>query len=261
MFRDAARTFFASKGWVKKALLGTLISLIPYVGTFVVYGYGLELQRRVAWDTSRELPDWSPFSTYLKRGFFGFIVAVVYSLPASLITGVLAVPLSLALGFGTAAGGDVAAFFILFMVGFVVLLLLGTAAVVPFMYSGLIEYNLHDNVGTGLQFRTVWARMKANRAALLAVTWRTIAYMSTVTLLVYAGMTPYFVFIAKIVANPAAPDANAALGYLGLQALFALAYPFLMFASFVVNQMVWIMWGRYARAAYRLAESPVQPTL
>jgi len=259
MFRDAARTFFASKGWVRKSVLGTLISLTPYVGAFVIYGYGLELNRRVAWATSEELPDWDQFTVYLKRGFFGFLVAMVYSLPASLVMSLLTVPLSLAIGVGVADGAHIAAFFGLFMVGIVFVMLLGSAAVMPFMYSGLIEYNLYDSIGQGLRVGAVWARMKANRASLTAVAWRTVAYMSTITLLVFAGMTPYFLFVGSIMANPSAPDPTAALGYLGLQAVFALAYPFLMFGSFVVNQIVWIMWGRYAREAYRLAESPVQP--
>jgi hypothetical protein len=259
MFRDAARTFFASKDWVKKAALGTLISLIPYVGTFVVYGYGLELQRRVAWATSGELPDWGPFSDYLKRGFFGFLVAMVYSLPASLVVSLLTVPLSLAIGVGVADSAHIAAFFGSFMIGFLFVTLLGSAAVMPFMYSGLIEYNLYDNIGQGLRVGAVWARMKANRASLTAVTWRTVAYASTITLLVFAGMTPYFLLVGSIMSNPSATDPTAAIGYLGLQAVFAIAYPLLMFGSFVANQIVWIMWGRYAREAYRLADPSPQP--
>jgi hypothetical protein len=130
--------------------------------------------------------------------------------------------------------------------------------VMPFMYSGMTNYNLYDSLGKGFEFSAVWAHMKANRASLLAVTWRTVAYMSAITLLIFAGMGPYFLFIASVVADPGAVGPNVALGYLGLQAVFALAYPFMMFASFVVNQIVWIMWGRYAREAYQLAESPVQ---
>ena len=259
MFSDAARTFFASKGWVRKALIGTLISLIPYVGAFVIYGYGLELNRRVAWGTSDELPEWDSFSVYLKRGFFGFLVAMVYSLPATLITSVLAGLLSLAFGAGIYGGASMAVFFALFMVGIVVLLLLGSAAVMPFMYSGLIHYNLYDALGQGLAFKAVWARMKENRSLLMSTTWRTIGYMTAVTLLIFVGMTPYFLFLGTIITDPRmAADPTGALGYLGLQAVFAIAYPFVMFGSFIGSQMVWIMWGRYAREAYGLAGAPTQ---
>jgi hypothetical protein len=263
MFRDAARTFFASKGWVRKSVLGTLIALIPYVGAFVIYGYGLELNRRVAWATSEDLPDWDQFAVYLKRGFFGYLVAVIYSLPASLITSLLAVPLTIAFGMGANGGASIVAFFIALMVGLVALLLVSSAAVLPFMYSGVINYNLYDTLGKGFAFSEVWARMKANRPRLAAVTWRTVAYTLVITLLVFLVMAPYFAFVVSMMSVIGQPrpvaDPNLTLGLLGLQAVFALAYPFIAFGSFVLNQIVWIMWGRYAREAYRLAESPVQP--
>jgi hypothetical protein len=244
-------------------VLGTLISLIPYVGAFVIYGYGLELNRRVAWATSEELPDWDQFTMYLKRGFFGYLVAMVYSLPASVITSLLAVPLTIAFGMGANSGTSIVAFFIAFMVGLVVLLLATSAAILPFTYSGVINYNLYDTLGKGFAFSEVWTRMKANRPRLAAVTWRTVVYSVVVTLLVFLVMAPYFAFVVSmmsVIGQPRlAADPNGALGLLGLQGVFALAYPFLMFGSFVVNQIVWIMWGRYARESYRLAESPVQP--
>lgn len=264
MFRDAARTFFASKGWVRKSVLGTLIALIPYVGAFVIYGYGLELNRRVAWATSEELPEWDQFTVYLKRGFFGFLVAMVYSLPASVVTSVLAVPLSIAIGMGAANGTSIAGLFIAFMVGLVVLMLATSAAILPFMYSGMINYNLYDTLGKGFAFSEVWTRMKTDRPRLAAVTWRTVVYTLVVTLLVFLVMAPYFAFITSMISVIGQPrlaaDPTGTFGFLGLQAVFALAYPFIAFGSFVANQIVWIMWGRYAREAYRLAEGPLQPT-
>lgn len=260
MLRDAARTFFANKGWVKKALLGTLIALIPYVGAMVVYGYGLEMNRRVAWATSDELPDWGPFTTYLKRGFFGFLVAMVYSLPASVITSLLIAPLSLIVAAGAGTGTNIGVFFGVFMVATVVVLLVATAVVVPFTYSGMVNYNLYDSLGKGFEFASVWARMKANRPRLVTATWWTIAITTAITLLIFVGMTPYYVFIATMISNPgASTDPAPALGLLAIQGVLALFYPLLMFGSFVVNQIVWIMWGRYAREAYALEQSPAQP--
>ncbi len=105
---DFGRAFnyvFNDPEWVKKILLGGLISLIPLIGGFVVYGYTLEIVRRVYTAESNPLPEWDDFGGYLSQGFLLWIAMIVWFLPVSILIGCIAGALAAA---GGATGDDAA---------------------------------------------------------------------------------------------------------------------------------------------------------
>jgi len=78
--------------WIKKTLIGAALMLIPVIGGWVVSGYSLDIARRVAVGESPLMPEWDDFGKYLKLGFFGAVVALVYALPLIVLGGFIAVP-------------------------------------------------------------------------------------------------------------------------------------------------------------------------
>lgn len=67
--------------WLKKVGIAMLVMLIPVIGQIVVFGWTLEMMRRVINDEPETLPDWDDFGKYLGNGFKEFVVRLVYALP------------------------------------------------------------------------------------------------------------------------------------------------------------------------------------
>lgn len=77
-----AFTFFLDDPeWIKKVLLGALISLIPLVGGFILLGWGLAITRNVYQGIDNPLPDWNDLAGYLVRGLIAWVGAFLWALP------------------------------------------------------------------------------------------------------------------------------------------------------------------------------------
>ena len=72
--------------WLKKIGIGAALMLIPFLGWVIVFGWGLEITRRVIANDPNTLPDWSNFSDHLIRGLKGFVVSLAFSLPGMLVS-------------------------------------------------------------------------------------------------------------------------------------------------------------------------------
>ena len=81
---------FQDKDWIKKILIGAVITLVPIVN-FALLGYTIEIMRRVARGETEVLPDWGQFGELFKKGLLGFVVGLVYLLPVILIVACSAV--------------------------------------------------------------------------------------------------------------------------------------------------------------------------
>jgi len=86
-FGKAFTFVFDDEEWIKKVGLAGLISLIPFIGTIVVAGWGFEVIRRVIKDDPEPLPDWNEFGEYLVHGFLVLVIGFVYALPLILVQG------------------------------------------------------------------------------------------------------------------------------------------------------------------------------
>lgn len=77
---------FQDKEWVKKVAIAAVIFIIPVIGWIIVFGWAIEITRRVIRASEETLPDWNDFAEYLMLGFKGFLIALVYSIPIMLLT-------------------------------------------------------------------------------------------------------------------------------------------------------------------------------
>ena len=103
---DFAKSFsfvFNDPDWIKKVLLIALVSLIPVVGMLVLYGWALQIAKKVIRKDSEPLllPELD-FGAQLSLGFKYFVLNLVYMIPVFLIM----IPLMIVTAGGDAAGMD-----------------------------------------------------------------------------------------------------------------------------------------------------------
>ena len=71
---------FEDKDWLKKILIGGLISLIPIVN-FAALGYVIQVIRNTRDGRTLPLPEWDRFGEYFMSGLWLFLIYLVYSIP------------------------------------------------------------------------------------------------------------------------------------------------------------------------------------
>lgn len=86
---DIGRSFTymtQDQDWIKKVLLGGLITLIPIVGPFFALGYMLETMRNVIAGREVPLPEIGDFGGKLVEGLKAWVISLVYTLPLILFS-------------------------------------------------------------------------------------------------------------------------------------------------------------------------------
>jgi hypothetical protein len=134
-FQQAFTFMFKDEDWIKKVLLGVLISLIPIFGQFAVVGYMLAIIRNVKTGEPRPLPEWDEVVQYFVDGLKSWVVSLVYSLPVI----VLSCPLMLIGFLPLLAGNNEDMMGILAGVSGILALLLSLPAVLYGLLLGLVS--------------------------------------------------------------------------------------------------------------------------
>ncbi len=121
---------FQDPEWVKKVLIGGLVSLIPIVGNFMAAGYVLEVTKDTVENNDSPMPEWNDLGGYLVRGFLLQIGALIWMLPLIILIACGALVTVAAF-----SGSDVFGGVILFsnICLFAVLILIWSVAFIPMM--------------------------------------------------------------------------------------------------------------------------------
>lgn len=149
------------ESWLNKILIGGLILLIPIIGQLALVGFMLEVGRNVARGNPRPLPDWSNLGDKIVQGFYGFVIGLVYAIPA-IILGVLIGCVAGGIG---AAGGEndaaagVAGLLLLCLYPLIFVVGLGIQLLVFAAYARYIQSN---SLSAALQFSEVISIVRAS---------------------------------------------------------------------------------------------------
>lgn len=177
---------FKDKDWLKKIGIVSLVALIPFVGQIVVYGWMMNIARRVMNHDQDALPDLN-FGNDLSRGFMGFIISFVYSLPMLLVYGVFFIismgtaytgseqPVDFVSGLASVCGG-------LFMLVYTLLM----ALIVPAAFTRYLE---KESLSAAFDFAEVFKQVRLNLGAYFLVLLGTLV----------AGLVAPLGFIACII--------------------------------------------------------------
>ncbi len=169
-----------SPGWISKLLRLGLLLLVPIFGQVVAYGYLYGWARDIAWNVHRPLPAkifGNEDGNLYKRGFFIFLVALVFSLVpgafnclSHLVSGTALVGGSLNLtmngsyySYAPLMGG---VFFsmVLGLFSFVLAL-----AVAFFAWVGSMRTALYGTLSAGFQLNKIWAMLRYDFPGLLRI--------------------------------------------------------------------------------------------
>ena len=144
-------------------LIGGLVFLIPIVGQLAVTGYSYKVAQNVARGAARPLPEWNEFGDALARGFFGWVITLVYSLPVILFAIIFAlITAGAAAASGDQRGGGAAGALTLCLVPiiFILALVCGVAAL-----TAVARYLATDNFGDAFKFNEVLASLRGGIGA------------------------------------------------------------------------------------------------
>ncbi|HMO58508.1 MAG TPA: DUF4013 domain-containing protein [Roseiflexaceae bacterium] len=156
----AFRYVFEDENWVARVLIGTLLSLIPLVGIFMIFGYMLKIAENVAQGMERPLPEWNDFGDLLVRGLYALVISLVYSLPLLVIVFGMICAMGVIVGgaantMGEEAGGLVAAVGILLYVLFIGLMIVGSVLISIVVYAAMARYVATKDFGSALRIGEV----------------------------------------------------------------------------------------------------------
>lgn len=166
-FGQAFTFQFEDPDWAKKILIPALIGLIPILGQIFLIGWMLSITRNVMRQDARPLPELD-FSKQLGDGFKGFVVALVYSLPAILIS----IPVGIVSVMASEGGIDEETLSVLLPLvsvccnGLIFLYSLVMAFVIPAAYGNMIA---KESLGAAFRFSEVFGLVRAAPGAFLLV--------------------------------------------------------------------------------------------
>jgi hypothetical protein len=156
---------FEDENWIKKILIGGIVSLIPIVN-FAALGYVVQVIRNVRDGRAVPLPEWDQFGEYFKSGLFLGLIYLVYLIPIFILSCVQgAVPALL-----ESAGGEDIATVLSIVLGCVSCLMGVWGLLVGIMFPAImVRFADVGTFGSGFQFGDILAIIKANIGSYIIV--------------------------------------------------------------------------------------------
>jgi hypothetical protein len=151
---------FDDENWIKKILIGGIVTIIPVVN-LIAAGYGLRALRNVARGEEKPLPEWDDWGGDFVRGLMIAIAGVIYALPVILLSGVGAIIGAISSDqYGNLSGVGATCFF-----GVQCLSVLWGIAMALWMPAATIQYATTDEFGAFFRFGEIWALISGNLGA------------------------------------------------------------------------------------------------
>lgn len=247
---QAVRGVFRDPKWLRKCALGAVIAMVPYVGGVWLMGWGLHYQRAVIYGDGDRLPEWNNAQPQIRTGFFAMVVGLVFTLPLSVIFGVVLTAVVFASAFTVQGLQDIARILVpitlVALVFFGVSLLLGVV-----LWPVYLHVQLYDTIGAGFELRRIFGLAKqhsalfwitARRSLLLALLSMVLPVLSM--LLTLGAMAALFTYASVEVAS------------LGMMLVYPVQLVLTIASGIVVLPITlatYRLWGGYAVEAYDLS--------
>jgi hypothetical protein len=145
------------KDWVKKVAIGGVVTIVPIVN-LMASGYGIRVLRNVAEERANPLPEWDDWGGDFMKGLLVALASLVYSIPALLVSGIVAAIAAIAENSSGDAQGVVA----LFTVGLNCLVGLWGLAVGLWVPSAMVNFADKGTFGSMFEFTRIWGLITEN---------------------------------------------------------------------------------------------------
>ncbi len=159
-----AFTYFSEDmNWLKKVLIGGIITLIPILN-FAATGYWLTQTKRVYEGNDLPLPEWDNFGDYFVKGLIAAVGQFIYALPVILLYCCVGVFIPALVGGGARGDqpGPLAGLASLLAFCMVCLVLIYAIALVIIIPALLTRYAITGDFGAFFQFVPAWQLINAN---------------------------------------------------------------------------------------------------
>jgi hypothetical protein len=167
-FLGAFRFLFDGGNVLNNLLLGAVMNLIPIVGPIMLMGWQCEILQRLLKKHSNPIPKLAldDFGYWLGRGLAPFVVVLIVAVPTVFgvvfVLFVLTFGMALIAGASAQQGGEPNAVFALAGVGISFLTYLGFMIFFGMLVTSvLIRAELTEDIGQALDFRKIWAYVRA----------------------------------------------------------------------------------------------------
>lgn len=125
---------FQEADWVKKILIAAVLLLIPFIGWAIVAGWAIEITRRVIRNELPLLPEWNDFGKFLVDGLLLMVIGFIYSLPSTVLNGIMQGANAYAQGNLQGGEGDST------MMMTAIMVIMGCLGCIVFSYSVIIGF-------------------------------------------------------------------------------------------------------------------------
>jgi hypothetical protein len=150
---------FQDPDWAKKIIIPGLVMLIPILGQIVVLGWMLEIVRRVIRRDPAPLPELD-FGKNLSDGFKGFLISLVYAIPAIIFS----IPPAIANSVLASGGSDTESFApvaVILMVCCYGLLFIYSLALNLIAPAALANFVATDNMSAAFRFSEIFGLVRS----------------------------------------------------------------------------------------------------
>src|SRR5512136_1883596 len=160
---------FDDPDWVKKVLLGGVISLVPILN-FAASGYSLEVTKRVIHNDPRPLPEWDDIGGKWVKGLLVAVIGFVYALPLTLMNCILQVVTQTLARSSSSSSSD--------QMGTAVIVLTSCLGCLMFLYgifmgfvlpAAIGNYAAKDQLGAAFRFGEISSLVQKNLGSYLMV--------------------------------------------------------------------------------------------
>ncbi len=151
---------FEDREWVTKLLIGSLLSVIPFVN-FATYGYALRIVKNVADGAEQPLPNWDDLGDYFVKGLVATLGTLVYFLPA-IIPGLAMAVLSVVPAYSSNASSGQFSPVVVCMWGLACLTALYTLFVGLILPAAYAKYAISGQFGAFFRFREILSFITSN---------------------------------------------------------------------------------------------------
>lgn len=143
-----AMTYPAQRG-VVIILIGGLLFLVPIIGWFLIFGYAVEVVRRVATEPTPYLPQWDDMSTKLVDGMVMILLLFIWAV-------MLAIPPLMIVGLAFMVNEELAALllFVTYLLGFLL-----QTFIAPVVIG---QYAVTKSFSAGLQIKQIFGMISRN---------------------------------------------------------------------------------------------------
>lgn len=246
---EALRVVLSDPAWLKRAVIGAGIMLIPYVGMIWLMGYCLLYMLQVAEHHRDGLPEWKHAEAQIRAGLFPFLVGIVYSIPLAIILSAFAV-VGVAAGIILLASSEAVLWAIVVFAALFLVTMLVSLAWGAVLYPTYVHVTIKGDFASGFQFGEIWRRVKRASSAYWTAYVRTLALgllSATASMLIMGALVGAVAFIGWQVMSE---ETFAMLGGLLIYPVQLAATVLAGLISVPVMFATYRIWAGYARAAY-----------